>query len=322
MGAALTLTPSHIRPLNVRRDLMAVADLIDLCFALHMDADGMQYVSHLRHAAQDSRYLNWAPGAHENVSIPLHGYVWIEDDRIVGNLTLIPFLHKAEWRYLIANVAVHPDYRRRGIGRMLTERALEHIHDHGAKSAWLQVREDNPIAHQLYSSLGFHERAFRASWESTIDQLIPEIPVAGVIISARTSQDWPQQLAWLNDTYPPEVAWNLNFSANRYSPALWRTIWRFMNGDVNQHWAAYQFDELIGTVTWDPSPYHQDLLWVAAAPAWEDLAIRALLPVVRNSIHNRHTLVVNYPAGHAAEVFKASGFEQRNILVWMEVKFS
>jgi hypothetical protein len=95
----------------------------------------------------------------------------------------------------------------------------------------------------------------------------------------------------------------------------------FFNGAQIEHWAACQFDELMGVVTWEPTHFAQDVLWVATSPAWEKQAISYLLPYVQRSIHNGHTLVVNYPAGRANDAFIQAGFERQNVLIWMEVKF-
>ena len=97
MAATITATATHIRPLDVRRDLLAVADLIDVCFADSMDAEGREYIQHIRRVASDSTYMRWMPGAAEKVSAPMHGYVWIEDGRLIGNLTLIPFFRQRRW---------------------------------------------------------------------------------------------------------------------------------------------------------------------------------------------------------------------------------
>jgi ribosomal protein S18 acetylase RimI-like enzyme len=321
MAAAVTVTTTHIRPLDTHRDLLAVADLIDICFATTMDAEGREYIQHIRRVATDPNYLHWMPGAAEKVSVPMHGYVWVEDGRLVGNLTLIPFFRQGKWLYMIANVAVHPDYRQRGIGHMLTEKALQHIHDHGAASAWLQVRDDNPVAYNLYLHLGFIERAWRTTWQGYSFQVpIAEIPV-DLEVTAVANRDWPQQRTWLQSTYPPEVAWNLPFNINHLTPSFWSSLLRTLNGTIIEQWGAYQSNELIGAITWEPSPIHQDVLWVAADPTWEDKAIQALLPVVVASIHNGHSLVINYPAGHAEKAFLKAGFEKHNTLVWMEVKF-
>jgi ribosomal protein S18 acetylase RimI-like enzyme len=321
MAATIAVSTTHLRPLDVRRDLLAVADLIDICFASSMDAEGREYIQHIRRVATDPTFMRWMPGAAEKVSVPMHGYVWVEDGRLVGNLTLIPFLRQSKWLYMIANVAVHPDYRQRGIGRLLTERALQHIRDHGASSAWLQVRDDNPVAYNLYLRLGFHERAWRTTWQAYSNMTLGYEAPAGMSVAAVSNRDWPQQRAWLETTYPAEVAWNLPFNINHLSPSFWNSLLRAFNGTVIDQWGAYQYNQLVGSITWEPSPTHQDVLWVAADPAWEDKAIQALLPVVLNSIHNRHSLVINYPAGHAEHAFQAAGFEKHNTLVWMEVKF-
>jgi len=222
---------------------------------------------------------------------------------------------------MIANVAVHPDYRQRGIGHMLTEKALQHIHDHGAASAWLQVRDDNPVAYNLYLKLGFKERAWRTTWQGYPGLAPIDEGPADVSVTAISNRDWPQQRAWLQATYPPEVAWNLPFNINHLTPTFWNSLLRTLNGTIIEQWGAYQYDELVGAIAWEPSPVHQDVLWIAANPVWEDKAILALLPVVLSSIHNGHSLVINYPAGHADKIFQEAGFEKHNTLVWMEVKF-
>ncbi len=82
----------------------------------------------------------------------LTGFVWEENGRIVGNVT-ISRLSADNW--LISNVAVHPDYRRRGVARRLMEAALDWIRDRDARWVLLQVRHDNVAAKTLYLDLGF-----------------------------------------------------------------------------------------------------------------------------------------------------------------------
>jgi ribosomal protein S18 acetylase RimI-like enzyme len=41
--------------------------------------------------------------------------------------------------YLIANIATHPDYRRKGIARALTERSMQHAHEKKVDNIWLHV---------------------------------------------------------------------------------------------------------------------------------------------------------------------------------------
>ena len=57
----------------------------------------------------------------------------------------------------ILNLAVHPDYRRQGIGQRLLTEALNQARALGAAVAWLEVRPSNSPALNLYHSLGFKE---------------------------------------------------------------------------------------------------------------------------------------------------------------------
>ena len=55
----------------------------------------------------------------------------------------------------ITNIAVAECFRRRGIGRKVTEALLQYLANLGAAYATLEVRESNRPAQSLYKSLGF-----------------------------------------------------------------------------------------------------------------------------------------------------------------------
>lgn len=55
----------------------------------------------------------------------------------------------------IATLAVHPDYRRRGLGRRLMHVMLQVARYRGATTVTLEVRAGNIAAQHLYTSLGF-----------------------------------------------------------------------------------------------------------------------------------------------------------------------
>jgi hypothetical protein len=61
-SAALSTTSEHLRPLNILRDLGAVADLVEICFSPTLDAEGRSFLEQMRQNARDSRFLRWAPG--------------------------------------------------------------------------------------------------------------------------------------------------------------------------------------------------------------------------------------------------------------------
>jgi ribosomal-protein-alanine N-acetyltransferase len=57
----------------------------------------------------------------------------------------------------IANVAVAPSGRGRGIGGLLLDAAIAAAGEHGAEALYLDVRESNARARSLYGSRGFVE---------------------------------------------------------------------------------------------------------------------------------------------------------------------
>lgn len=313
----------HLRPFDVRHDLNAVADLVELCFAETLDSDGRHYIQQMRSAARSPSYLLWAAAVAERVPLPLSGYVWEESGYLAGNLSLIPFNAAGRRIYLIANVAVDPAYRRRGIARSLTTAAMQHIKKRGTDSVWLHVRADNPAAFNLYSSLGFEERTRRTTWESS--RAYTRQPVAvdrpdstGLSIVPRHSRFWSQQRQWLKRAYPAEIAWHMNFNLNTLRPGLWGALNRFLTGTQIRQLAVLQQRHLIGVLAWQPLNYRSDQLWLAADPENEDTAIRALLLHLQSKLPYRRDLAIEYPADQSIQAFKDAGFEIRQTLIWME----
>lgn len=316
----LSVSSPYIRKVNVRRDLLAIADLIEVCFANTLDDDGREYLRQMRWAARDLNYLSWIQGAAERIAMPLYGFVWEENNRIVGNLSLIPLNRKGRLVYLIANVAVLPEYRRRGIGQQLTQTAIEHLRERGIEDAWLQVRDDNPGAHHLYLSLGFTERARRTTWQSSSFPPINRTLPTDIEIRRRRSQDWETQVAWLREAYPADVAWNMPLNIPRLSPDLVGQLLRWLRGESQEHWAAWRGQRPIGFASWEPMRSASDNIWLAAPPDEEDAAILALLSHARLVLSSRERpLAVNYPAGRGDAAFQRAGFINHQTLIWMSV---
>lgn len=66
----------------------------------------------------------------------------------------------------ITNVAVHPDFRGRGIGKALISELLYLCEKDGILSFTLEVRESNLVAQNLYKSFGFVEEGKRKAYYS------------------------------------------------------------------------------------------------------------------------------------------------------------
>lgn len=82
------------------------------------------------------------------------------DERVVGYAVLWTTVDESE----LANVAVAPGLRRRGVGGRLVRRALEAAAARGAAAVYLEVRESNDAAARLYEGFGFRELTVRRDY--------------------------------------------------------------------------------------------------------------------------------------------------------------
>src|ERR687892_555553 len=73
------------------------------------------------------------------------------DGKVVGMIVVWLIVDEAH----VATVATHPEYRRQGIGKRLLAHALRHIMQDGARSSFLEVRESNIAAQEMYRKFGY-----------------------------------------------------------------------------------------------------------------------------------------------------------------------
>ncbi len=160
---------SGIRPFDIATDLRPVADLIAEAFAAELDPRGSAALREMRMMSNMGgllKVLNRTTGEFRDL---LKGFVWIEDGRVVGNVT-VQRADRFGNRWQIANVAVAPAYRGRGIANRLMDAALERIEASGAKWAVLQVYEANDPARHIYERLDFEYMG------GTADLRLPRVP--------------------------------------------------------------------------------------------------------------------------------------------------
>jgi ribosomal protein S18 acetylase RimI-like enzyme len=316
-----------LRPLNILRDLPQVADLIELCFSSNMDDEGQSYLQQMRHASRDHDFLRWAGQVVDSASLPLSGFVWEENGKIVGNASLVPQSFKGKKIALIANVATHPDYRRRGIGRSLTEKTMAHAREKGAREIWLQVRDDNPTAIKIYADLGFVERARRTTY-----RFKSEAPISGGLSPAGTRSaqdndgigitrpnphDWPLQHEWLKRAHPDELRWYARWDWDTLGPGIWNWLYRlFIESDTRQ-WAAVKDGALLATLSWMTTARAANTLWLASRPGGDGSGVRSVLDAARRELTYHSRLTVEYPAGEMVEAIQSAGFMAFRTLVWM-----
>jgi ribosomal-protein-alanine N-acetyltransferase len=97
--------------------------------------------------------------------------------RIVGYLCLWEIGHEIH----ITNLAVHTEWRRRGVGRRLLALAMAEGAARGVTLAFLEVRPSNAQALKLYESLGFQVIGRRTGYyfDTGEDALVMEARLGG-----------------------------------------------------------------------------------------------------------------------------------------------
>ena len=118
-----------IRPMTAA-DLPAVAELDQLSFS-----------------------QPWPPAAFEVELTNINSRCWVTevDARVVAAIVLWRVLDEAH----IATIAVHPGFRRQGIGRALLRASMDAAYAEGARIYHLEVRAGNLAAQEMYADFGY-----------------------------------------------------------------------------------------------------------------------------------------------------------------------
>lgn len=310
-----------IRKLELLKDLDRVADLIEICFPIHLDQDGRTYVREMRKAARDMRLMGWLSNLAEMGIGKASGFVWEEGNQIIGNLSLIPFQMDGHRMHLIANVAVHPNYRRRGIARALTARTLAYLRQQNERQVWLQVRDDNPAAVNLYRSIGFADQVARTTWRIRPFEFRTAITSnpSDHMIRRRRISDWESQQRWLENAYPFTIRWNLPVDFRHFAPGTLQGVTNFLDGVSLRHWAFDVTGECQGAITWQKTTSFANNLWLAFPEETEDETLPTALDFIRKRLSSKHPLSIDYPTGRFQTHFEALGFENFHTLIWMRL---
>ena len=87
-------------------------------------------------------------------------FVALDGDSVAGYIGSQSVLDEAD----MMNVAVHPDYRRQGIGEKLVLALAQALTEKGIRGLMLEVRESNVPAIALYEKLGFRQVGLRKNY--------------------------------------------------------------------------------------------------------------------------------------------------------------
>ena len=307
----------QVRSLNIFTDLPAVADMIETCFAGLLDADGKAAVNDIRRQGNDQGFLAWAPRMVDSISLPLSGFVYEVDGKLVGNVSLIPYNRYGQRNFLVANVATLPDYRRRGIAQLLTESAIARAFDRGAEEVWLQVRQDNPGAIGLYEKLGFAQKYTNNTWLLPPEYKINIDVPASVLVRRTIATDWPLLLQAYKQVYPPVLDWYYGYHLENFKPGLWQGLQRFLRDERVTQLTALSKGRLVGGLAVRNVLGQPEHIYVTRPFDGSAEALSALLAGLQSLVDVYKKQVFDFPPSEYDTLIFDAGFVKQRTLVWM-----
>ncbi len=244
-------TQPTILPLDIRRDLDGLGELMTIAFADNIAATGNDFLAEVRILKKLVPLIIFLRRVSKTFRHRLDGFVIKDQDKIISAI-IIKQLGAENKNWEIGNVATHPDYRQRGLARKLVMHAIEHARTHGAETCLLEVRSENTPAFQLYSNAGFahYDSTTILRLENTQD--VQSLQAVDVTIRPINRSEWKlhYELACLET--PQEVQAFLPVSAAKFQvSALEKLIERLLGlfrKTDEYNWAFEKGGKLIGIV--------------------------------------------------------------------------
>jgi ribosomal protein S18 acetylase RimI-like enzyme len=311
-----------LQPLDLTRHLAGVADVLEVCFASEMEEGGYSAVREMRFLSALGPLLPVLLWLDLDKNILTRGFVWLEAGRVVGNVN-VQLLEHSPQTWAIANVAVHPEQRRRGIAQQLMQAALDYIQQHGGTQAVLQVDDDNVGAVALYTRLGFTHLATHTQWARSGRKALPAYEPSPFDIRLRAASEWKAELALAQTVRPEGLAWNRPLRETDFREAWWQRLKRNLSGEAEERWAAtpVESSELFGSLTIATGLPEGDRLTLLVHPWFHGRLERPLLVRGLRRLGQRPwNARLEYPTHDepASAVLRELGFTAHRTLRWMK----
>lgn len=186
----MNLMNETIRPFDIRRDLDGMINLIEAAFAGELHNECGVFREQMRMAKQTLPLLSVLSRLSSNFQHVFDGFVCEDQGKIISMVNV----QKAGFdikRWLIGNVATHPEYQRRGLARKLVARAIENARTYGAQEVMLDVRTAAQPAYNLYRSLGFVHYDSATSLKLEVCPKIVPQAMPGYSLRLMKLAEWP-----------------------------------------------------------------------------------------------------------------------------------
>ena len=121
--------------------------------------------NHVRQIAELERLCFHDPWSENSIASELGNRlsVWLvalDEDKVVGYVGSQTVIDETD----MMNIAVHPDYRNRGVATALIVELTQQLKMRGSKGLMLEVRESNSAAISLYEKHGFLQVGCRRNY--------------------------------------------------------------------------------------------------------------------------------------------------------------
>jgi len=309
---------SGYRPVNPRKDMGAIADLIQEAFDQDMDPVGRRLVREMRTFSRGG-IVGWLLGRLflPQAAYPM-GYVWEEDGRVIGNASLLR-VDGFPFRWVMANVAVNSSYQRRGIGRALIQASIELAKKRKAHEILLQVLSSNQVAQVMYASMGFRPLSTRTTWARSRSEKITTDLDTGCA-RRRAPGEWKEQLSLAERLHPEGLVWPYPLTSSLFHLS---GLSRLFYQEMSQHWVWYEGHRLLGSLTARQSTERAALrLILLVDPELRGKIEGSLIGAALQSLsHRKVQLTLDYSAGLADLELEALGFQPQRTLTWMAKDF-
>lgn len=314
-----------LRSLHLRQDLGAVADLIEIAFASTMDAGGRASIREMRMLSRLGPLVRIFAGLDRGIRALQNGFVWIDPstERLVGNVTVYQSHLDRIW--VIANVAVHPDFRRRGIAREMMKASMDFAGKENAKSVILQVEADNSGAQQLYEDLGFKVQRGFTRWRRRPYLDPPERLATMPDITLRSGREWKAELALAEQVRPNHLGglgWLKPNEISAFRSSIWTRLRNILNPTGIQRWIIRGSDKNLLASMWLQAAFGSSYGRVSlmVSPEQQGILEKPMLNFATRYLADAHRgIILEHPSDDevAKKVFQEYEFEAMRHLVHM-----
>lgn len=320
-------TNDGLRPVNLHTDLAPLADLIELAFADSMDSSGRAAVREMRTLSRLRPEFQTLLGVNELVQGISLGYVWVKNGRIVGNVSIYPADIPARLgkTWIIANVAVHPDYRGQGIATQMMRVSLQEIHRQNAR-AILQVDAHNNVARRLYERLGFERERQWTHWRRRAALRVPPATSSqSFYITRRRDDEWRAEYALAERVRPDKlggIGWQRPLYPGLFRPSLLKRLKNLLSmRSIERLIVRSDTQTEIHASLWIETAFAASTvqLTLMADPEYAGLYDDALINLAIRRFGTRNPLQIEHPDDDewANALFLRLGFQKQRTLLHM-----